>query len=151
MMRIYNLKDKLNYLKEVMELEYNEWASNPSFDKENRINRKIDKYYKNIDDIYFCKLILLDNDNLVGFISIFPHDCDLEYDLTPWYATMFVKCEYRGKGYSKILNDAILNEARKRNIKELYLKTDLINYYEKFGAQFVKKLKTNEKIFKFIL
>ena len=81
----------------------------------------------------YCKLILLDNDELVGFISIFEHDCDERKNLSPWYATMFVKKEYRGKGYSKILNDAILKEAKARGFKKLYLKTTLNNYYEKFG------------------
>ncbi len=62
---------------------------------------------------------------------------------------MYVKKEYRGKGYSKILNEAILKEAKNRNIKELYLKTKLNNYYEKFGAKFIKKIDNNEKIYKF--
>ena len=61
-------------------------------------------------------------------------------DLTPWYATMFVKPEYRGMGYSKILNDAILKEAKKRGISRLYLKTELNNYYEKFGARYIEDL-----------
>ena len=148
-MKIYDLKYKLEYLEEVMELEFNEWAKEPLKEKEKRIERKMKKYFELIDNIYFCKLILLDKDKLIGFISIFPYDCDEEPDITPWYATMFVKKEYRGKGYSKILNDAILNEAKARNIKELYLKTELNNYYEKFGAKFVKTISNNEKIYKF--
>jgi GNAT superfamily N-acetyltransferase len=98
--------------------------------------------------LFFCKLILLDNNNLVGFISIFPNDSDEEPNLSPWYATMFVKKEYRGKGYSKLLNDAIVQEAKKRNIKTLYLKTELVNYYEKFGAKYIKNLSSNEKLYK---
>ena len=92
---------------------------------------------KNLDNIKFCKLILLDDDKLIGFISIFPNDCDEKTNLSPWYATMYVKKEYRGCGYSKILNEAILKEARKRGFKRLYLKTDLNNYYEKFGAVYI--------------
>jgi len=69
--------------------------------------------------------------------------------LSPWYATMYVKEKYRGKGYSKILNDAILAEARKRSISKLYLKTDLENYYEKFGAKFLEVLSTGEKLYYF--
>ena len=61
---------------------------------------------------------------------------------------MYVKKEYRGKGYSKILNDAILEEAKNRGFKEIYLKTELENYYEKFGAIFIKKLSTNESLYK---
>lgn len=148
-MEIYNLKDKQEYLREVMELEYDEWADNPTEDREKRVVKKIDKYFENVDNKYFCKLILLVENNLVGFISIFPYDCDEEPTLTPWYATMFVKKEYRGKGYSKILNDAILKETKNRNIKKVYLKTELNNYYEKFGAKFVRKINETEKIYKF--
>lgn len=148
-MEIYDLKNKQDYLREVMELEYDEWATNPTKDRKERITKKINKYYENIDNEHFCKLILLVDNKLIGFISLFPYDCDEEPTLTPWYATMFVKKEYRGKGYSKILNKAILQEAKNRNINELYLKTELNNYYEKFGAKLVKKINTNEKIYKF--
>ena len=64
---------------------------------------------------------------------------------------MYVKKKYRNKGYSKLLNEAILNEARKRNFKNIYLKTNLKNYYEKFGAIFIKRLNSNERLYKFNL
>jgi len=148
-MEIYDLRFKQEYLREVMEIELIEWGNFPITEKEKRIEKKINKYFEYIDDNHFCKLILINNDKLVGFISIFPSDCEENPYLTPWYATMFIKKEYRGKGYSKILNEAILKEARKRNIAKLYLKTELNNYYEKFGATFVKKLNAGEKIMKF--
>ncbi len=148
-MEIYDLKEKQEYLKEVMTLEHDEWGKEPEKEREARIKRKIEKYFASVNDPYFCKLILLDGDILVGFISIFPHDCKEELDLTPWYATMFVKKEYRKKGYSKILNEAILKEAKNRNIQRLYLKTDLEQYYEKLGAQFIKELASHEKLYQF--
>ena len=64
---------------------------------------------------------------------------------------MYVKERYRNNGYSRILNDAILKEARNRGFSTLYLKTDLKNYYEKFGAIFIKKLKSGEDLYKFEL
>ena len=64
---------------------------------------------------------------------------------------MYVKEDFRGKGYSKLLNNAILEEARKRGFKKLYLKTDLINYYEKFGAIFLDTLNNGEKLYYFNL
>lgn len=60
---------------------------------------------------------------------------------------MYVKKEYRKKGYSKILNNAILKEAKNRGFDKLFLKTDLNNYYEKFGAIFIKKLKSGENLY----
>lgn len=150
-MEIYNLKNKLEYIDEVAKLEYEEWAQNKENNRDIRIEKKKEKiknmfFYKS-----FCKLILIDKDKLIGFISIFPSDCEEEESLTPWYSTMYVKKEYRNHGYSKLLNDAILNEAKKREFKTIYLKTTLKNYYEKFGAIFVKKLKSSEYLYKFEL
>ena len=99
------------------------------------------------EDKVISILGLLDNDKLIGFISLFKYDGDEMKNLTPWYATMYVKKEYRGNGYSKILNKAILNEARKRGFNKVYLKSDLNNYYEKFGAVYLEKLKNGEKLY----
>lgn len=43
-MEVYNLKDKLEYLDEVSNLEYEKWADNKEEDKEARIKRKKLKY-----------------------------------------------------------------------------------------------------------
>ena len=67
------------------------------------------------------------------------------------YVTMYVKKEYRGKGYSKLLNDALLNEAKKLGYTKVYLKTELENYYEKFGAIFQENLNDKEKLYYFQL
>lgn len=147
-MKIYNVKEKQEYIEEIATLSKLEWAE---YSTEEELNKKIqetkNKIKNNLDNPNYCKLILLDNENLVGFISIFPNDGDECYDLTPWYATMYVKKEYRGKGYSKILNDAILKEAKSRGFKKIYLKSELKNYYEKFGAQYIKNLQNGEKLY----
>ena len=151
MIKVYNLKNKKEYIEEVATLEYEEWADNKENNKNRRINEKIKKIEKNLNSSNFCKLILLKENSLIGFISIFPNDSKECPNLTPWYSTMYVKKEYRKKGYSKILNDAILKEAKNRGFTTIYLKTDLKNYYEKFGAIFIKKLKTGETLYKFEL
>ena len=115
------------------------------------MNNKIKKIENDLLRDDFCKLVLLNDDELIGFISIFPYDCDECIELTPWYATMFVKENYRGKDYSKILNDVILKEAKNRNYEEIYLKTTLENYYEKFGAELIRGLDSGEKLYKFKL
>ena len=45
----------------------------------------------------------------------------------------------------------LLSEAKNRGFKEIYLKTNLKNYYEKFGAIFIKQLKSNENLYRFEL
>lgn len=151
MLEIYNLKDKIQYIKEVAILTQLEWGQkNLSAEEfELKVEKKIDKIKKSFYNPSYCKLILLDDDTLIGFISIFPTDGNERLDLTPWYATMFVKKEFRGLGYSKILNNAILEEAKKRGFYKLYLKTDLDNYYEKFGAHYLEHLTNGEKLYYF--
>ena len=151
MLKICNIKENQEYLREVAELTEKEWGSkiNSEEEFEAKINKKISKIINNFNNPLYCKLLLLDDDILIGFISIFPTDGDERNDLSPWYATMYVKKEFRGKGYSKILNNAILEEAKKRGFKKLYLKTDLINYYEKFGAIFLENLSNGEKLYYF--
>ena len=149
MLKIFNIKDKKEYIRDVAELTQKEWGSKTNSKEEFdiKINKKISKILSNLDNKYYCKLILLDDEKLVGFISIFPTDGDERNDLTPWYATIYVKKEYRGKGYSRILNEAILSEAKSRGFNKIYLKTELKGYYEKFGAKYIEDLQNGEKLY----
>lgn len=151
MLKIYNLKEKTEYIEEVATLEYMEWAHDKELNQDTRIKDKIRKIKDNLSKDNFCKLILLDDKELIGFISIFPNDSEKYDNLTPWYATMYVKKSHRKHGYSKILNDAILKEARARGYDKIYLKTDLENYYEKFGAKYIEDIDEKEKLYYFDL
>ena len=153
MLKVYDIKYKQEYIREVAILTQKEWGkrniSKQEFDI--KIDRKIAKIKSNLDNPNYCKLILVDDLTLIGFISIFEHDCNERFDLSPWYSTMFVKKEFRGNGYSKILNDAILTEARKRGFDKIYLKTTLTGYYEKFGAIYLDNLSNGERLYCFYL
>ena len=152
-MKIYDIKEKPEFIKEVAILTQKEWGKPSDSEElfEEKVNLKIEKIRSLLKEENYCKLILLEDNSLIGFISIFPHDGEEKQELSPWYATMFVKEEYRGKGYSKILNDAILDEARRRGFRKLYLKTELNNYYEKFGAKYIETLRSGEKLLCFEL
>lgn len=149
MLKIYNLKEKPMYIEEISILTQMEWGEKNLSKKEFNLSvkQKILKIKSNLKKFNYCKFILLEDNILIGFVSIFPNDCEERKDLYPWYATMYIKEEYRGNGYSKILNNAIIAEARKRNFTKLYLKSKLKNYYEKFGAKYIETLKNGEKLY----
>ncbi len=147
-MEIVNLEDRLEFLDEVISLEHDCWASNKNYMRKERIKEKKQRVIDSFSDKAFCKLLLIDNNELLGFISLFPKDAKEEPDLSPWFATIYVKSNYRGKGYSKLLANAIINEARNRGFKTLYLKTELDNYYEKYGAKYIKMINDTEKLYK---
>ena len=150
---IYNLKDRPEFIEEIAILTQNEWGkknlSKEEFDI--KIQNKINKIKNNFNNPNYCKLILIKNSTLIGFISIFEYDCDERLDLSPWYATIYIKKEFRNNGFSKLLNDAILKEAKKRGFKKIYLKSELNNYYEKFGAKYLENLNDKEKLYYFDL
>ena len=147
-MEIVNLEDRLEFLDEVISLEHDCWASNKNYMRKERIKEKKQRVIDSFSDKAFCRLLLIDNNELLGFISLFPKDAKEEPDLSPWFATIYVKSNYRGKGYSKLLANAIINEARNRGFKTLYLKTELDNYYEKYGAKYIKMINDTEKLYK---
>lgn len=147
-MEIYNLKEKPEYAKEYFELCSKEWGTNSNSEEfQKKVNDKVEKFLTDQLDKIISVLILVKEQELIGFISLFKFDGEERHDLTPWYATMYVKEQYRGHGYSQILNDAILNEAKSLNYNKVYLKSNLKNYYEKFGAKYISTLENGEKLF----
>lgn len=141
-MNIISLKEDVRYLEEYVKLCALEWG-NPKSEEE--VKLKVSKILES--DKLISVLGLIEEDVLIGFISLFKYDGDERRDLTPWYATMYVRSEYRGMGYSKKLNNAILDEARRLGYNKIYLKTDLVNYYEKFGAKYMEDLECGEKLY----
>ena len=142
-MEIIDIKNNRKYLEEYVTLCSKEWGTSRS-DKE-YIDNKINEILN--EDKVISILGLIDNEELIGFISLFKYDGDERIDLTPWYATICVKDKYRGKGYSKLLSDAILEKARSLGYDKVYLKSYLNNYYEKFGAKYIETLNNGEKLF----
>ena len=151
-MKIVKLIDNQEYLTEYVSLCVREWGMYLNEEAFNlKVHKKIEKIKSGNDKQLIDALLLLDKEILIGFISLFKTDGEERTDLTPWYATMYVKKEYRGKGYSKMLNEAILKYAKLLGYDKIYLKSNLENYYEKFGAKYIETLNNGEKLFYIIL
>ncbi len=142
-MEIVNIMDNEKYIREYAELCTLEWGSR-DYD-ESFIDKKVKRILSK--DKVISVLGLIENGVLMGFISLFKFDGEERQDLTPWYATMYVKEEFRGMSYSHLLNEAIILEARNLGYERLYLKSDLVNYYEKYGAKYLEDLKCGEKLY----
>lgn len=97
-MEIVSIKNNEKYLKEYIRLCSLEWGSNKS---KQDLDYQLNKITN--DDKVILVLGLIDNNELLGFISLFKYDGEERKDLTPWYAPMYVKKEHRKKGYSKLL------------------------------------------------
>ena len=102
-----------------------------------------------INNTYPITIILLKDNELIGFYQIVEHDND-NTSYTPWIANVYVLEEYRGLGYGRVLIESIPDFMKKLNIKTIYLHTRHINLYEKFGFEKYQELVLGDKIKRFI-
>ena len=147
-MEIVDITNNYELIKETYMLSMMEWGHKRTREEYLKdADAKTLKLIKGENDKVIFVLGLIDNNELLGFISLYKYDGEERRELTPWYATMYVKENYRGLGYSKLLNDALKSKAKELGYTRLYLKSDLKNYYEKFGAIKFDKLNNGEDLF----
>ena len=78
---------------------------------------------------------VLEQDNeIIGFYQLI-HNDNLKHntDLSPFIATLFVDEKARGHRYSELILTHAKSEAAKLGYDKLYISTDHIGFYEKFG------------------
>ncbi len=83
--------------------------------------------------------ILSDNENLVSFCTLTKKDCIDDSSLYPWIGFVYTKDEYRGNRYSKVLIDFACKRAKEQGFNKVYLATDHIGFYEKYGFEYVER------------
>ena len=105
--------------------------------------------YGIINNTYPITIILLKDNELIGFYQIVEHDND-NTSYTPWIANVYVLEEYRGLGYGRVLIESIPDFMKELNIKTIYLHTRHINLYEKFGFEKYQELVLGDNIKRFI-
>lgn len=80
-------------------------------------------------DIYF----LLDGENIVSFATLTGQDSVRDETLVPWSGFVYTAPEYRGHRYSEQLLCHIESVAAQKGYRKLYISTDHIGLYEKYG------------------
>jgi len=72
-------------------------------------------------------------DEIVASYALITNDLISRQDLMPWFACLFVTEPYRKRGYAEMLLDHGLNQSKLIGFDNLYLSTDLVNFYERKG------------------
>ena len=79
-------------------------------------------------------LLALIDDRPAGTVNLIHNDDPTRPHLHPWLAALVVVPQYRGQGVGSALVRALLQEARRLDVSELYLGTDIPGFYERCGA-----------------
>ncbi len=86
-------------------------------------------------------LLLTDGKNLVSFCTLAEKD-EILTDLTPWIGFVYTFPNYRGGRRAGELLDYAESLAKKSGAKNVYISTDHVGLYEKYGYEFFKTAKT---------
>ena len=86
-------------------------------------------------------LLLTDGDSLVSFCTYAEKDDIQSTNLTPWMGFVYTFPEYRGHHYVGLLMEEIERLARKDGVSEVYISTNHIGLYEKYGCEFKAEMK----------
>ena len=81
-------------------------------------------------------ILLTEGDELISYCTFAEKDDIQPTDLTPWVGFVYTFPEHRGHRYAGLLFDEVERLAKKRPAAEVYLSTNHIGLYEKYGWEF---------------
>ena len=86
-------------------------------------------------------LLLIDGDELISFCTYSEKDDIQPTDLTPWMGFVYTFPEHRGHRYVGLLMDEIERLAGIDGVSDVYISTNHIGLYEKYGCEFKTEMK----------
>ena len=80
--------------------------------------------------------ICLDRDKIVGGLGVIDNDFHDRKDLTPNVCAVYTEEDYRCQGISGNLLNMVVEDMKSKGITPIYLVTDHIGFYERYGWEF---------------
>lgn len=132
-MKIISVREQPEYKKRAIKYFQDKWAK-PGNEMmfEDCISNCIDS-----DSVLPQWYLLMDKDKIIGGAGLIPNDFISRMDLYPWLCSLYIEEDHRGNSYSSLLIEKIKSDTKKLGFKNLYLCTDHIRFYEKYGFEFI--------------
>lgn len=86
-----------------------------------------------IEDQVPITFVAVENDILLGTVGIWRGDLLSRQELSPWLSALVINPRFRNVGVGQELQKYVLEYCKSKGMKELFLYTDLVGYYEKSG------------------
>jgi ribosomal protein S18 acetylase RimI-like enzyme len=99
--------------------------------------------------------VAIDDNNIAGYCTFVKNDCIPDVNYTPYISCIFVGEQYRGKRLSEKMILTVIEYAKKNKFSEVYIVSNHVNLYEKYGFIKIDEKKdywnNDEKIYKRII
>ena len=89
---------------------------------------------------YLC----LDGNKIVAGLGVIENDFHERIDLTPNICALYVEEEYRNQGIAGRLLNTVVDDLKKSGISPIYLVTNHIGFYERYGFTFLVETKCDD-------
>lgn len=134
-MELFNLANKQEYLNLVVDWLFDEWGK-----KQHHYNKSFwDSWVRSSLSIYDVPqtYIVIDNSILVGTFSLWRCDVQSRQDLFPWLGGVIVSKDRRNEGIGTFMINEAVTIAKNLGYSKLYISTQLSNFYDKLGWEFL--------------
>lgn len=81
--------------------------------------------------------MMVHDNETIGCAGLVTNDFISRMDLYPWICAVFIEEKHRGNAYGEMLLNRAKEDARKGGFTHVYLSTDHIGYYEKYGFEYI--------------
>lgn len=82
-------------------------------------------------------LLVDESESLIGCYGLIVNDFNSRQDLWPWLCALYVEESFRGHAFGAKMLEHGRQEAKHLGYGKMYLYTDHIGYYEKYGWQYI--------------
>ena len=127
---ILNVRENPDYLEIAIDYFSSKWGLDRDF-YENSISNSISTK-EPLPRWYLMK----NNESIIGSFGLIENDFMVRKDLLPWLCGLYIEEHMRGKALGSLLLEHGCKESQKLGFPKLYLCTDHVGYYEKYGWEF---------------
>lgn len=131
-MKIVSIRENPDYKDSAIKYFQQSWKSVWPIIYEDAINHCINAKNK------LPQWYLLEKENeIIGCSGLITNDFISRGDLYPWVCGIFIDENHRGNAYGSLLLDKAKADAKKFGFEDLYLCTEHVGYYEKYGFKYI--------------